>query len=91
MKPASKKADAGEGKRQKDTDESALYAGDLYKSSMFKFQIDEMLSEIRPNYAKRLGPVNAVLHKLKTLIESISDRGPLNVIHPIFLIPNSQC
>jgi len=69
----------GEGKRPRDVDESALYAGDLYKSSMFKLQVGEMLSEIQPNYGKRLGPVSAVLHRLKTLIENIKDQEPIKV------------
>ena len=62
-------------------DSAAMYAGDLYKSSMFKMQVDEMLSEIRPNYEKRMGPVNEALRKLKTIIDSIADREPLSVSH----------
>ena len=60
-------------------DSAAMYAGDLYKSSMFKLQVDEMLSEIRPNYEKRMGPVNEALRKLKTIIDSVADREPLSV------------
>lgn len=73
MKSASKSAG------EQNVDNAAMYSGDLYKSSMFKMQVDEMLSEIRPNYEKRMGPVNEALRKLKTIIENITDREPLGV------------
>lgn len=73
------------------TDNAAMYAGDLYKSSMFKMQVDEMLSELRPNYEKRLGPVNEALRKLKTIIENIPDREPSSVSgFPSKVLPNTR-
>jgi hypothetical protein len=61
------------------TDESALYSGGLYKSSMFKLQVDQMLSEVRPNYEKRLGGVDQALHKLNSLIDGIEGQDFLPV------------
>ncbi len=71
-------------KQATEADSSAMYAGDLFKSSMFKLQLDEMLLEVRPNYAKLLEPIDNALRKLKTLIEDIEDREPLTVSQVIF-------
>jgi len=59
--------------------DNAIYAGDLFKSSIFKLQVDEMLSEVKPNYEQRLNGVNDALKKLKGHIESIEGRGPVSV------------
>lgn len=66
-------------KRTKDDDESALYAAGLYKSSMFKLQVDEMLAEVRPNYGKRFSGADDALRQLKSVIEAIEDREALSV------------
>jgi U3 small nucleolar RNA-associated protein 22 len=66
-------------KRRHDDQDAALYAGGMYKSSMFKLQVDEMLTEIRPNYEKRARAIKDALHQLKNSIEGIEDRGPLSV------------
>lgn len=58
---------------------AAPFAGDAYNSSLFKLQVEEMLVEVKPNYAKRLGPVGNALRKLKTLIEAIPDHEELPV------------
>jgi U3 small nucleolar RNA-associated protein 22 len=60
-------------------DESALYSGSLYNSSMFKLQIDEMLGQVKLNYEKRMPGVDEALRRLKTLIEAIEDREMLPV------------
>jgi U3 small nucleolar RNA-associated protein 22 len=66
-------------KKAKEQDVSAAYAGDAYKSSLFKLQVDEMLREVKLDYTKRMGPVDNALRKLKSLIEGIADREPLPV------------
>lgn len=66
-------------KRRHDDQDSALYAGGLYKSSMFKLQVDELLNEVRPNYEKRAAGIKSALHQLKNAIEGIEDREPLPV------------
>lgn len=62
------------------TDEGALYAGGMYKSSMFKLQVDEMLTEVRPYYEKRMGWVDTALHRLHSVIGAIEEREPLLVL-----------
>lgn len=66
-------------KRRHDDQDAALYAGGLYKSSMFKLQVDELLNEVRPNYEKRAAGIKSALHQLKNAIEGIEDREPLSV------------
>jgi U3 small nucleolar RNA-associated protein 22 len=66
-------------KSYKSSSAAAPFAGDAYNSSLFKLQVEEMLVEVKPNYAKRLGPVGNVLRKLKTLIEAIPDREEMPV------------
>jgi U3 small nucleolar RNA-associated protein 22 len=70
---------APEMKRNKSNSVSAPFAGDAYNSSLFKLQVEEMLAEVKPNYAKRLGAAGTALRKLKTLIEAIPDREQIPV------------
>ena len=69
-------------KRAQEDDDNAIYAGGLYKSSMFKLQVDEMLSEVQPKYEKRLTGVDDALRKLKGLIEGIESCDPVSVSSP---------
>ncbi len=62
-----------------EADDAALYAGGLYKSSLFKLQVDELLREVVPNYEKRFDGLTAALHRLKGLIEGTEERGALSV------------
>jgi hypothetical protein len=63
----------------KNLDLAAIRAGDMSGSSMFNFQVEEMLLAVRPNYTKLVGPVDKALHRLKVLIESIEDQEPVTV------------
>ncbi|KKK15657.1 hypothetical protein P175DRAFT_0505341 [Aspergillus ochraceoroseus IBT 24754] len=69
-------------------------ANGFYKSSFFKLQMDELLSESRPNYDKQLAKLKDVLHNLKDTIERIPERSPklpldagkeLQNLHSIFV------
>jgi U3 small nucleolar RNA-associated protein 22 len=60
-------------------DEGALYAGGLFKSSVFKFQVDYLLEDSRSNYEKTFAKANETLGKIKGLIESIKPREPQSV------------
>jgi U3 small nucleolar RNA-associated protein 22 len=65
--------------RATDSDDAALYARGLYKSSLFKLQVDELLREVVPNYEKGFSGVTEALHRLKGLIEGIQERDALSV------------
>lgn len=67
--------DAAERIRTDRSAELALASG-LYKSSFFKLQTDELLTELRPNYDKQVARVSETLHKLKNVIECIPNRPP---------------
>src|SRR5687768_11471981 len=58
-------------KRSGEGQDGALYTGGLFKSSLFKFQVDDLLEHSRPNYEKVSPKINELLGKLKSLIESI--------------------
>lgn len=62
-----------------DGDNDAIYAGGVYKSGIFKLQVDELLAEVQPNYEKRAGVIDDALRKLKGLVEGIEDREGLSV------------
>jgi U3 small nucleolar RNA-associated protein 22 len=81
--PAAKSKPTPPPKRTKDNDGSALYAGGLYKSSMFKLQVDEMLAEVRPNYGEKFSGADDALRQLKGLIEAIEGRAALSVSSPL--------
>ncbi|KAL2862912.1 rRNA-processing protein UTP22 [Aspergillus lucknowensis] len=53
--------------------EMALASG-LYKSSLFKLQMDELIAESRPNYDKHLAALGDTLHELKDLIERLPEK-----------------
>ena len=57
------------------TAELALASG-FYKSNLFKLQMDELLTELRPNYDKQVSKIQGTLHKLKEIIERVPDREP---------------
>jgi U3 small nucleolar RNA-associated protein 22 len=67
------------------TNESALYAGGMYKSSMFKLQVDEMLAEAQSSYEKRMGWVDEALHRLHAVIGAIEECEPLPVGLPLMI------
>lgn len=41
------------------------------KSSVFRMETEELLSEIRVDYRKRMAPVEKMLHRLKNIIDEI--------------------
>ncbi|CAG8950864.1 hypothetical protein HYFRA_00003081 [Hymenoscyphus fraxineus] len=76
--------------QSREVDESAVYAGGLFKSNTFKIQVDYLLEEIRPNYDGKLGKANETLSKLKGLIEAIEPRDALPVAEATKLLQKSH-
>ncbi|PBP23114.1 putative pre-rRNA processing protein Utp22 [Diplocarpon rosae] len=66
-------------KRTRHDHDPAIYAGGLYKSSLFKLQVDELLAEVQLNYEKRLTGVDDLLRKLKESIEEIGNRDATTI------------
>ncbi|KAF7943256.1 hypothetical protein EAE96_011186 [Botrytis aclada] len=77
-------------KRRHDDQGAALYSGGLYKSSIFKLQVDELLNEVRPNYEKRAAGIKSALNQLKNAIEGIEDHEPLLIPDAIKLFSKTH-
>ena len=70
---------SGNGQSTAKTSQLDISAGSMYKSNLFKLQMDELLAELRPSYKRRMVKAEKALHKLKRLIEAIPTRDPLPV------------
>lgn len=86
-KGISKPFGQSDGPRQtKEIEDSAQHAGDSYKSSIFKLQIDELLAEVQKQSSERLQQVDKALRTLKTAIEGIEEKGAITVSQRLFLL-----
>lgn len=52
------------------------YTGEVYKSNLFKLQVDELLQRVRPRHGKKEAHAEDALRTLKAIIERIPDREP---------------
>jgi U3 small nucleolar RNA-associated protein 22 len=59
---------------------SAAYTGGTFKSNMFKLQVDQMLSNLRPRQGKREATAADALHKIKKQIDTIPNRDALPLL-----------
>lgn len=59
------------------SDTALLSSGGMGGSAMMTLQINELLSEVRPNYERHLSNLEDALHKLKQVIESLPDVAPM--------------
>jgi U3 small nucleolar RNA-associated protein 22 len=71
--------------------EKAQAIGEMYeyKSNVFRMETDELLSEIRLDYRKKMAPVEKTLYKLKSVIEAISEKLDVHVsagLAPLLLV-----
>ena len=72
------KAASNNGAKQKGAGQPSemMRTSGLSKSSFFKLQTDELLTELRPNYDKQTSRANELLRNLKSVIERIPDQQP---------------
>ncbi|KAH7138250.1 Nrap protein [Dendryphion nanum] len=72
---------AGEGikqhKRSTSSQQDGIYTAEIFKSNMFKLQVDELLEQVKPRY-KRKEAENA-MRTLKELVEQIPSREPVTI------------
>lgn len=59
----------------KSSAEQAIASG-LYKTNLFKLQLDELLKSVKPNYDKQVAKHQTFLHKLKNAIDTIPSIEP---------------
>jgi len=69
-------------KRRDQTMQDGVYTAEVYKSNMFKLQVDELLQQVKPRYGKKEAPAENAMRTLKTIIEQIPGREPVSVIAP---------
>jgi U3 small nucleolar RNA-associated protein 22 len=62
------------------SDNALLLSGGMGKSAMMTLQVNELLSEVRPDYEKQLSQLESTLHKLKEIVESIPEVAPMTAI-----------
>ena len=58
---------------------NGAYASGTFKSNMFKLQVDELLTQIRPRRGKREEAAETALHALKKSLETAPARPPLSI------------
>ena len=64
---------------QSNSNNIAVRAGVMNNSSMFRMQMDELISEVQPKYPKCMTKLDNILYKLKSTIEMIPAKAPLSV------------
>jgi U3 small nucleolar RNA-associated protein 22 len=66
-------------KRPDITIQDGVYTAEVYKSNMFKLQVDELLQQVRFKYGKKVAAVENAMRSLKTMIEQLPSRDPASV------------
>lgn len=56
-----------------------IYNGEVFKSNLFKLQVEELLNQVRPGHTKKNDSVESAVRTLKTIIENIPARKPTPV------------
>jgi U3 small nucleolar RNA-associated protein 22 len=64
-----------------DIPQDGVYTGEIYKSNLFKLQVDELLKQVKPNYGKMEAPMIHAMGTLRKIINSIPSREPELVCH----------
>ncbi|KAF2751624.1 Nrap protein [Sporormia fimetaria CBS 119925] len=59
--------------------QDGVYTAEVYKSNMFKLQVDELLEQVKFKYGKKVVPLENAMRTLKTLIEQFPNREPLPI------------
>lgn len=66
-------------KRQEIKLQDGIYTAEVYKSNMFKLQMDELLDQVKLKYGKKEAPAENAMRTLKSLIEQLPSRPLLSV------------
>lgn len=59
--------------------QDGVYTGEIYKSNLFKLQVDQLLKQAKPKYGAIEKNVGSALTTLKAIIEGIPSREPMTV------------
>jgi U3 small nucleolar RNA-associated protein 22 len=66
-------------RRTKQQHLGGAYAGEIYKSNIFKLQLHELLEQVKPNFSRAETSIAALLRSVKNIVEAIPDRDPVSV------------
>ena len=77
-------------KRRDEIPQDGVYTAEVYKSNMFKLQVDELLEQVRPKYGKKEAPAENAMRTLKAIIEQIPSREPLSVRSRTYSTPHTH-
>lgn len=77
-------------KRRDEIPQDGVYTAEVYKSNMFKLQVDELLEQVRPKYAKKEAPAENAMRTLKAIIERMPSRGSLSVRSKTYSTPHTH-
>jgi U3 small nucleolar RNA-associated protein 22 len=66
-------------KRREDGRQDGIYTAEVFKSNVFKLQVDELLQQVKLKYGKKEAPAETAMRTLKSLIEQLPSREPLSV------------
>jgi U3 small nucleolar RNA-associated protein 22 len=59
--------------------QDGVYTSEIYKSNMFKLQVDELLEQVKPKYGKKEAPAEQAMRTLKNIIEQIPSVSPQSI------------
>lgn len=59
--------------------QDGVYTAEVYKSNVFKLQVDELLEQVRLKHGKKVASAENAMRSLKSLIEQIPARDALSV------------
>lgn len=66
-------------KRPDTMPQDGVYTSEIYKSNMFKLQVDELLEQVKPKYGKKQAPAEQAMRTLKNIIEQMPSVSPQSV------------
>ncbi|KAF2707452.1 Nrap protein [Pleomassaria siparia CBS 279.74] len=72
-------SNAQDHKRRDRTIQDGVYTAEVYKSNMFKLQVDELLQQVKPRYGKKEAPAENAMRTLKSIIEQIPSRAAISI------------
>lgn len=58
---------------------NGAYTGEVYKSNLFKLQVDDLLETVRPKFTRIEKSISELLQNVKSIIESIPARDSISV------------
>ncbi|KAF2176404.1 Nrap protein [Zopfia rhizophila CBS 207.26] len=66
-------------KKQDRISQDGAYTAEVYKSNIFKLQVDELLEQVKLKYGKKEAPAETAMRTIKSIIEQIPSREPLSI------------